>query len=92
MGEIVGEEGDGWGCLRCGRVVKNVRRWREVKEISNDGDVDAEINAKDVGGEENTEGNESKSEADVTLESGENEPEPSEDVEVDSNEEENLFS
>jgi peroxin-2 len=30
LGEVAGEEGDGWSCLRCGTVIKHVDRWKEV--------------------------------------------------------------
>jgi len=30
LGEVAGEEGDGWSCLRCGTVIKHVRRWQEL--------------------------------------------------------------
>jgi peroxin-2 len=30
LGEVAGEEGDGWHCLRCGMVIKHVKRWQEV--------------------------------------------------------------
>src|SRR5271169_5412020 len=29
VGEVAGEEGDGWGCLRCGKIIKRVKRWVE---------------------------------------------------------------
>ena len=27
---VVEEDGDGWGCLRCGTIGKKVRRWEEI--------------------------------------------------------------
>lgn len=32
IGEVVGEQGDGWGCLRCGHVIRHIRRWDETVE------------------------------------------------------------
>jgi len=30
VGEVAGEEGDGWNCVRCGTVIKQVTRWQEM--------------------------------------------------------------
>lgn len=30
MESVAEEEGDGWSCLRCGTVVKKIKRWEET--------------------------------------------------------------
>lgn len=83
VGEVAGEEGDGWGCLRCGRVIKHVKRWQEVVEeettvIEEKVDIPEEL----VQEEQET----SQSEEIETSESDAGE------VGVESSDEDNLFS
>lgn len=30
MESVAEEEGDGWSCLRCGTVIKKIKRWEET--------------------------------------------------------------
>lgn len=86
VGQVAGEEGDGWGCLRCGRVIKHVKRWEEVVE----GETSVAEMTDGIEGHPDGEGEEgedtSQSEEILT---------PEEEDEVDdeggSDEEENLF-
>jgi peroxin-2 len=85
LGEVVGEEGDGWTCLRCGSMVRHIRRWVEKVEI--EGEEGKEQSSKEEEAEENV-GDVSE----VEIPEIESEEEDSvEDVDEDSNEE-NLFS
>jgi tRNA U34 5-carboxymethylaminomethyl modifying GTPase MnmE/TrmE len=82
VGEVAGEEGDGWGCLRCGRVIKHVKRWMEVVvEESAVIEEDVDIPEESVEVEQET----SLSEEIETSENDVGE------VEVESSDEDNLF-
>ena len=83
VGEVAGEEGDGWGCLRCGRVIKHIKRWEEVvEEESTVIEEKVDITKEPVEEEEET----SRSEEIATSE------EEIDEVGVESSEEDNLFS
>ena len=85
MEEVAAEEGDGWTCLRCGQVIRHVKRWEE--ELEDDETVVEEKVADAEPAGEGEEQDSSHSEKIVTPEEEEVEVE-----EEDSNEEENLFS
>jgi len=89
LGEVAGEEGDGWTCLRCGMIVKHVGRWKEVvgegpSSEENEGDTQE---AKHI--IEGTSGEESSIDEGVTPESEEVQGEDGD--EADSEEGQNLF-
>lgn len=96
VGAVAEEEGDGWGCLRCGTTINRVRRWTErigeerVPSAQKDGssneienDITPVEDASTHEEEEEEEGEEEKTD--------EEEEEQTEAEGVDSNEE-NLFS
>jgi peroxin-2 len=86
VGEIAGEEGDGWTCLRCGKIIKHVKRWQEViGEDTTVEEMDERATRDEEDGAQESSGN---SEDVVTPEE---EDDKLDDVEEDSNEEENLF-
>jgi len=85
MEEVAAEEGDGWACLRCGHIIRHIKRWEEALE---DDETVVEEKAEDAEpAQEEEERDSSQSEEIVTPEEEEAEVE-----EEDSNEDENLFS
>jgi peroxin-2 len=88
LGEVAGEEGDGWSCLRCGSVIKHVDRWKEV--IGEDPPTENKQEKNEVGEvKEGRSGKESSIEEIVTPESEEVEEEDG--GEANSEEGQNLF-
>ena len=83
MEEVAAEEGDGWACLRCGHVIRHIKRWEETLE---DDETVVEEKEEDV---EATEEQEEQEEQDSSQSEDVVTPED-EEAEVD--EEENLFS
>ena len=79
---MAGEEGDGWACLRCGKIIKHVKRWEEVIEESTVIEETVDVIEKPAEEEQET----SQSEEIATSEGEVDE------VEVESSEEDNLFS
>jgi peroxin-2 len=88
VGEIANEEGDGWSCLRCGEVIRNVMRWEE--RVGETLQAQEEKNVGSGG----SEGTEKSSEGNVTpdVESIEDTSEEAAQEEAEESEEENLFS
>jgi peroxin-2 len=86
LGEVVGEEGDGWTCLRCGSMVRQIKRWEEKVEI--EGEDGREESSTEQGREAEEKVNEV---SEVEAPEIESEEGSVEDVDEDSNEE-NLFS
>jgi peroxin-2 len=88
LGEVAGEEGDGWSCLRCGTVIKHVERWKEFvgEEIPTEENKEAKT---EVGDKEGSSEEGRKVEEAVTPESEEVEEEDSGDA--NSEEGQNLF-
>jgi peroxin-2 len=85
MEEVAAEEGDGWACLRCGQVIRHIKRWEEALE---DDETVVEVKVEDA--EPAGEGEEQDS---TQLEEiATPEEEEAEEEEEESNEEENLFS
>lgn len=89
VGEVAGEEGDGWGCLRCGTVIKYVKRWEETMGEENTVDQKTDVGEEHAEGEEKEGGETSQSEEILTPE---DEEEGVSDDGLESDEEENLFS
>lgn len=103
VSEVVGEEGDGWSCLRCGYLVKRMNRWNERVEqgegIKGKGEKNGEVETG-VDGEESGTGSGSEG-VEVTTPKGESvndvEEEGEDEVEEvdeaeETEEEDNLFS
>jgi hypothetical protein len=89
LGEVAGEEGDGWSCLRCGTVIKHVDRWKETVGEERPTEENKE-ESKEVGEiKEGSSGEESSIEEIVTPESEEVEEEDG--GEANSEEGQNLF-
>lgn len=82
VGEVAGEEGDGWACLRCGKMIQRIKRWEELREDEEtviDQEVDANNDHVEDGSKE------------VSQSEGAT-PEDEDEVESESDEEENLFT
>jgi peroxin-2 len=106
VGEVVGEEGDGWNCLRCGVVIRRIRRWddrvvvegegEEGKEGEKGGTADAERTVvEEVEGHDNVSGGTdilTPEEDDVEEVDGVESDEEEDTQEEEEEEEENLFS
>ena len=93
LGEVVGEEGDGWPCLRCGYIVKRIERWGEMEGGS--GVEDGLEGEREAEGAEGTEIEEAEEveEVEETEELGEESEEVDDEEDVEQGEEEeNLFS
>jgi peroxin-2 len=84
VGEVVGEEGDGWACLRCGKMIQHVKRWEELVEEEGIA-VEQEVHANNDRVED---------EPEETSQSESRTPEDEDEVEVEaeSDEGENLFT
>lgn len=52
IGEVVGEEGDGWNCLRCNRSIRNIRRWEEITEGKDTVNQEKKLRTNDIPAEE----------------------------------------
>ena len=83
VGEVAGEEGDGWGCLRCGKVIKHIKRWEEVVER------ESTVIEEKVGITEEPVEEEQETSHSEEIASSEEEVD---EVEVESSEEDNLFN
>jgi peroxin-2 len=99
IGEVVGEEGDGWGCLRCGYVIRQIRRWEEKVEDEGDqkgGPTEDETVHEKTGTDENKDDEEDEEDEKVEVDAESPELESEEEVSGDENSEdsneENLFS
>jgi len=102
VGEVAGEEGDGWACLRCGETIKHVRRWVEVVEKEGESEGTEEKGEKGEEGSdssrdgEQSENTEEKVEImtpdEETLQDAELVDEEEDEVQSEKTEDDNLFS